>query len=202
MLAGAVYRHATATVAAPPKKSLLETILGWIFDHIIKPLLAPIGRALGAGRGVGTAVGIVTIVLAALALAYLAYRLAMRYARRSFVRDAIRETPLGSPRDAADWVAFARAAAARGDFAEAIAALFTAALTTLDVAEIVRYDASRTPGEYRRLVRRECVPAADAFDELAQAFVRARFAPQPVDAAAFRIASGAFARFDPIARTS
>lgn len=202
VLAQAVFRHATATVAKPPPKSLLETIFGWFYDHVIKPLLAPIGRALGAGRGVGTAIGIITIVIAALVLAYLAYRLAVRYARRSPVRDAAREAPLGRARDAADWVAFARAAAARGDYAEAIAALFTAALTTLDAAEIVRYDASRTPGEYRRIVRRECGPAADAFDDLAQAFVRAQFAPQPTDAAAFGIASGAFARFDPIARTS
>ena len=188
-------------MTAPPPKSLLQIIFGWVFDHIIEPLLAPIGRALGAGRGVGTAIGIVTIVIAVLVLVYLAYRLAMRFARRAPVRDAVRESPLSDARDAADWVAAARAAAARGEFAEAIAALFTAALATLDAAEIVRYDASRTPGEYRRIVRRECVLAADAFDELNDAFVRARFAPQPTGAAAFAIASGAFARFDSVART-
>ena len=202
VLAGAVFRHASATVAAPPQKSLLQIAFAWIFDHFIKPLLAPIGRALGAGRGVGTAVGIVAIVIAAMVLAYLAYRLAMRYARPVRDRDLAREIPLDAGRDAADWVAVARAAAARGDFAAAIAALFTAALATLDAAEIVRFDAARTPGEYRRIVRQRCVPRADAFDELAQAFVRARFAPQPVDAAAFGIAAGAFARFDPIASIS
>ena len=197
-----MYRHAPATVAAPLQKSLLEIVLGWILEHLIKPLLAPIGHALGAGRGVGTAIGFVTIAIAVLILAYLAYRLALRFVRPRVVRDADNETPLAADREAADWVAFARAAAARGEFAEAIAALFTAALATLNAAEIVRFDASRTPGEYRRIVRRECVPAADAFDELAQAFVRARFAPQPTDAAAFDVASGAFGRFEPIARAS
>ena len=202
VLAQAAYRHVPATVAAPLQKSLLEIVFGWIFDHIIKPLLAPIGRALGAGRGVGTALGIVTIGIAALVLAYLVYRLAMRFARPPLVLDAVTQSSLDGPHDTADWVAFARLAAARGDFAEAIAALFAAALATLDAAEIVRFDAARTPGEYRRIVRRERELAADAFDDLAQSFVRARFAPQPVDAVAFGIASGAFERFEPIARAS
>jgi hypothetical protein len=202
VLAQAAYRHVPATVAGPLQKSLLEIVFEWISDHIIKPLSAPIGRALGAGRGIGTVLGIVTIAIAVLVLAYLAYRLAMRFARPPLVRDAVRESPLEGTYGAADWVAFARAAAARGDFAEAIAALFTAALATLDAAEIVRFDAARTPGEYRRIVRRERVFAADAFDELAQSFVRARFAPQPADAAAFGIASSAFERFEPNARAS
>jgi len=196
VLAQAAYRHVPATVAAPLQKSLLEIVFGWIFDHIIKPLLAPIGRALG------TALGIVTIGIAALVLAYLVYRLAMRFARPPLVLDAVTQSSLDGPHGTADWVAFARLAAARGDFAEAIAALFAAALATLDAAEIVRFDAARTPGEYRRIVRRERELAADAFDDLAQSFVRARFAPQPVDAVAFGIASGAFERFEPIARAS
>ena len=200
VLAQAIFRHADSTVAAPPQKSLLDVLSGWIFDHIIEPLLAPIGRALGAGRELGTMIGVVTIAIVALGLVYLAYRFAMRLGRRAPARDAVRETPLGADRSAADWVAFARALAARGDFAGAIAALFSAALATLDVADIVRYDASRTPGEYRRAVRRERTPAASSFDDLAAGFMRASYAAEPPDAGDYAAVAAAFDRFEPALR--
>jgi len=197
VLAGPAYRHAAATAAVAPPQSPLDVAWNWIVDHVIAPLLAPIARALGSSRDVGTAAGIATIALAVALLAYVVYRLALRTARPQRTHAAHAPTPLGTARDALAWRALARAAAGRGDFAGAIAALFAAALATLDERAIVAFDPARTPGEYRRLVRRERVAAADAFDELASAFVRARFAPQPPDAASFGAAVAAYERFEP-----
>ncbi len=88
-------------------------------------------------------------------------------------------------------------AAAAGDFARAIGALFAAALAALDERGIVPFDGARTPGEYRRLVRRARPPAAPAFDALAGGFVRAMFAPAPPQRADYDAAARAFAVLEP-----
>jgi len=199
VLAQQAYRHAGVTTAGAPARSPLDLAWTWIVDHLISPLVGTIGRALGSGRGVGTAIGVAALVLAATALAYIVYRIALGAARTQRPQATTSEVPLHAARDAAAWRAFAREAAARGEYATAIAALFAAALVTLDERAIVTFDPARTPGEYRSLVRRERAVAADAFDELAAAFVRARFGPGRSDAAAFGAATSAYERFAPLA---
>ncbi len=79
--------------------------------------------------------------------------------------------------DAAALRARALAAAAAGRYREAAALLWLSALRAVDERGRVRYDAARTPGEWRRAVR------DPAFDALARDAVLALFGDRPVDAA-------------------
>jgi hypothetical protein len=76
--------------------------------------------------------------------------------------------------------AAARDAARAGRFSAAIALLFQASLMQLDQRGTVRYDPSRTAGEYRRLVMRKASAASSDFEGLARAFTLAAFAQAPL----------------------
>jgi len=93
----------------------------------------------------------------------------------------------------------AAAAAAAGDYGRAIALLFRAALLDLDRAAIVTFDAARTPGEYRRLVRRALRAASAPFDELAVLFVHASFGTAPSCRVDYEAADRAYGAFAPLA---
>jgi hypothetical protein len=90
----------------------------------------------------------------------------------------------------------ARARACCG-YAGAIAALFGAALAELDARGLVAFDATRTPGEYRRLVRRARAQASVPFDDLAERFVRALYAPERPQPADYEAAERALAALEP-----
>ncbi len=85
--------------------------------------------------------------------------------------------PLHDDADAATLRARALAAAAEGRYRDAAALLWASALRALDERGQVRYDAARTPGEWRRAVR------DPAFDALAREAVVALFGGRAVDAA-------------------
>lgn len=59
------------------------------------------------------------------------------------------------PRTAADWEAEAARLAAEGRMREAAAALYQALLLRLDSRGAVRFDPSKTPGDYRREARKQ-----------------------------------------------
>jgi hypothetical protein len=61
--------------------------------------------------------------------------------------------PRAKPRAATDWEAEAARLAAAGRLREAALALYQALLLRLDAAGAVRFDASKTPGDYRREAR-------------------------------------------------
>ena len=200
VLAQPAFRTSAPESVAPPQPSALAVLWGWFLDHVLRPLLHPIGRALGATHGAATIVGLALVTLALVAFAAVIFRLALAFARsdgRVSVRDAAAATPLAARRSVLAWCALAREAAARGEFRAAIAAWYAAALVTLDERSVVALDASRTPGEYRRLVRRARAAAAAPFDELAEGFVRAAYAREEPATADFEAAARAFAEFEP-----
>ncbi len=193
-----MYHDAPASGTQKPTPSLWQLALDWIVEHIVRPLLRPIGSALSQSQGVGKWVGVGLIVLALVGLAFLIFRLVLAFARPS--NDGPRSggvRSLDDGRSSAEWLALARAAAERGDYERAIAALFAAALAALDERAVVPLDPSRTPGEYRRLVRRSRADASDAFDELAERYVRAAYAEAQPERADFDAAERAFASFEP-----
>ncbi len=198
VLADPAYRNAHATTAEKPHESLLGIIWDWIADHL-RPLLHPIGKALGATQGAGTLVGYILIALAILALVFAVFRLAIAFARPATPRGGreAESTALDADRSPPEWRALARAAAARGDYAGAIAALFGAALAELDARALVAFDATRTPGEYRRLVRRARAQASAPFDDLAERFVRALYAPERPQPSDYEAAERALAALEP-----
>ncbi len=199
VLADPAYRHAGQTTSEAPHESLLSIVLHWLFDHLIAPLIHPISRALAASSGVGTFVGFAFVAVALALLAYVAFRLAVAFAAPAVAARAgsLAARGLAIELGSADWRAAARDAAARGAYADAIAALFRAALAALDEHAIVAFDAARTPGEYRRAVRRARAAAAAPFDDLADGFVRAAFAGGTPQRAEFDAAERAFAAFEP-----
>ncbi len=198
ILADPAYRGAAPTTATAPQPSLLELAWHWFSEHFLGPLFHPLARALAASHGIGTLAGFALVALALGLLAFVGFRLAVAFGRPAVA--AARGRALGAREaalPAADWLAVARAAAARAAYAEAIAALFRAALAELDERAIVVFDAARTPGEYRRAVRRARAAAAAPFDDLAERFVRAAVADATPQRAEFDAAERAFAAFAP-----
>lgn len=184
--------------AAEADTSALERFFQWLGG-----LAGPIFNRLFEGAGDAASGNLLILVLyavAALAFVFLAAALAelllgrrvlrLRSGRSQAPAEAATASPESLQREAS-------AAADGGDFGRAIALLFRAALLVLDRAAILAFDAARTPGEYRRLVRREAVPAAPPFDELAARFVYATFGTQAASRADFDVANGAYAAFVP-----
>jgi hypothetical protein len=151
-------RYHTAPRAAAPKSwwdLLWDAIHKWWDD-----LTAPLGHLLGNGA-VTNVVGILVLALITGFLGYVAYRFVRPYLR-SFgaVRDRANAATPVHEGDAAALRALALAAAAQGRYHDAAGLLWSSVLRALDETGRVRYDASRTPGEWRRAVRD---PAFDAF---------------------------------------
>jgi hypothetical protein len=198
ILAQPAYHVARTNDKAPPP-SLWDQFWGWVGDHL-GWLLHPLVHVLAGSSKAGTVIGVALTIVALLALAYVVFRFAVALARGPRdVRTSARIRPLQTRLSAAEARAAAAAAAARGDYARAIAALFAAALAELDERAVVAFDATRTPGEYRRLVRVARARAAVPFDELSERFVRAAFGDVPVGRSDFEAAERAFAAFEPAA---
>jgi hypothetical protein len=199
ILAGPGYHHIVKTTSEEPHEPLWFVVGQWVWDHLVKPLLHPLGHAIVATRGIGSAAGLILSLCALAALTFVVFRLATAVARAPVAaRGGPRQMRmLEAERSARDWHAVARAAAARGDYAAAVAALFSAALAHLDERALVAFDASRTPGEYRRLVRRARAAAAPPFDALTERFDRALYAAEPTRAADYEAAERALAAFEP-----
>lgn len=203
VLAQPAYRHAPPSTAVAPSPSFWQILWNWLVDHVLRPLFGPIAHVLGSAHPVGAALGLVLIVIALLGLAFLVFRLAVAFIGPALARDgggAVAGVALDAERTREDWLTAARAAAARGDYARAIAALFGASLAALDERSIVPFDPARTPGEYRRMVRQATRPASAAFDELTDRFVRAAYAPRVPARDDFDAAERAFAAFEPLAK--
>ena len=201
VLAEPAFRAAPQTTATAAPPSLLDILWRWFFEHVLRPLLHPLASALSNAH-LAAPLGWVLIALALVAFTLAAARCALALARSRPRKAGAAELgrPLRAPRSAEGWLALAREAALAGDFARAIAALFAAALARLDEREVVAFDPARTPGEYRRLVRRACAAAAGAFDELALRFARAVYARGSANRDDFEAAEHALRAFEPATR--
>jgi hypothetical protein len=188
--------YAVAPKSAAPAESIFARALRWLAD-LWQRLFG--GLKLGGSAARIAADGAVVVLAAALVwLAFVVFRIAVgatEWRRRGDADPA--QAGLETAERAASLRAAARVAAERGDHGLAIVLLFRAALAALDERSLVAYDASRTPGEYRRLVRLSPAAASSAqFDELTARFVRASFAKLPASRADYDAAAGAFAAFD------
>jgi hypothetical protein len=158
------------------------------WDYLLQPLrslwrafIASLGHVFGNDN-------VTTLVGYAILFAVLVFLMVvlLRFARRvdwSRWRGAGRAAAgypaaaLHEDADAATLRARALAAAAEGRYHDAAALLWASALRALDERGRVRYDAARTPGEWRRAV------GDPAFDALARDAVTALFGGRAVDAA-------------------
>jgi len=90
----------------------------------------------------------------------------------------------GRPSRAAEWEARARRSAAAGEWREAALALYQALLLRLEERGAVRYDPSKTPGDYRREARRNA-EARGVLDGFLRAFEPVAFGGRALDAGGY-----------------
>ncbi len=174
VLAQPAYRSERTTAVAA-KQTLLEQILAWIKDKLGGVARAFL-RALHGAQTASAAFGIGLIIAMLALLIFLIARIVRFFAFGRGVPDqSVHGVASIAERGSSEWLGIARARAERADYAAAIAALFNAALRRLDERGIVPFDGSRSPGEYRALVRRALAPIAGAFDTLARRFLIASF---------------------------
>jgi hypothetical protein len=169
-------RYQTAP-QGPEPKSLWDIVFDWLQNWWEK-LTRPLGHVTGNER-VTTIIGFIVLALALLFLIVVTVRF-VRFQLKRRVRAERRFGNAGALDQSGDARAlFERAlsAAAAGRHHEAAALLWASALRALDERGRVRFDAARTPGEWRRAVR------DPAFDGLSRDAVVALFGDRDVDAA-------------------
>ncbi|MFI5388738.1 MAG: DUF4129 domain-containing protein [Candidatus Eremiobacterales bacterium] len=174
ILAESTYRVSATKPAQAQQPTIWERILNWIIDRI-DALLGGLATATQKVPIVGVIIGYAIVGAAVIGLAFVGYRIARRLTSRRDAAVPGLGDALPPSTNADDLYSLARDAARNGNAAPAVALLYQAALVLLDRVDRVAYDPSRTPGEYRRLVRRKAQAIADAFDALARLFVAVAF---------------------------
>ncbi len=167
-----------AAAQRPGEKTWLDDVLdalGRFWSWIVQPF-----RHLTGGGTVATVVGWIVVAAVVIALCVLLLvvitRLADRVLQRRAAGRAAGAAAIGAGRDARALLDEAAAAASAGRYREAAVLLWASALRALDERGRVRFDPSRSPGEWRREVRDA------AFDTLARQAVVALFGDRAVDA--------------------
>ena len=142
----------------------VASVLQWIFDRI-----ADFGELRQSAPWIFWAVMIWLVATLLVIIGHLVWTAVQ--AARMGADDPASATADGSPRTrprtAVDWEAEAARLAAEGRLREAAAALYQALVLRLDARGAVRFDPSKTPGDYRREARKH----ADASRSLT-AFLR------------------------------
>lgn len=159
----------------PGDKSWLDLLLealGALWRRLTEPLQHVLGN-----QTLTTVVGLAVLVALLAGVTIVVVRFARRGRTPKPARTHASAVALGDDVDARILFARALAATADGRHHDAAALLWASALRALDERGRVRYDAARTPGEWRRVVR------DPAFDALARDAVVALFGDRGVDAA-------------------
>ena len=184
----------------PPPKTWWERFIEWLAG-ILERLFGGVFRAATAAPKLSEVLAIALLAVVALALVVVIYRFVRAYflARPRRKPEEIGEI-IGPAPVAGTLYAAAREAAARGQFARAVMLLFQAALVALDRARVVPFDAARTAGEYRRMVRRSRPAAFASFDRLAQTFSFAAYAERATNEPEWNDADGAYRALEPLVK--
>lgn len=192
-------QEAVERVYARPEYQVHHGFREWI-ARMLNELLAWIGDRLGDFSQLRTSNPVIWWLvigwLAASAVALLAHILwsAVQAARRADDSPAAAGVTArrDRPRSAAEWEAEAGRLAAVGRLREAAAALYQALLLRLDGRGAVRFDPSKTPGDYRREARAH-PDAARALTAFLRLFEPVAFGGRALDAEGWermRVAAG------------
>lgn len=92
------------------------------------------------------------------------------------------DAPVEKPTRASEWEALARRAAGEGRWREAALALYQALLFRLHEGGSLRYDPAKTPGDYRRELRRRGGDAPRVLDAFLRGFEPVAFGGRALDA--------------------
>ncbi len=197
ILAQKAYQTGGTGPAPPPHQSILEKILLWLGERL-SDLFRIVFGATAKIPAIGAIVAVLYIALIAAVAAYLIFLLVSLLVRRRRHIPADEGTPLPQTVEPDALYELGAAAAARGQYAQAVALLFQACLHVLDRSGKLPYDASLTAGEYRRAVRRSLAAASPPFDAIAKTFVLAAFAQRPISKEEFMAADDAYRSLQPL----
>ncbi len=179
VLAARAYQIGGAGPAPAPHETLLEKLLTFI-AKLLGRILSGIFKATSSTPILGQIFAVIFVLLLVAALSYLVFRLFDAFSRGRPSAQQDDGSPLPQAIDPEELYQRGLSAANAGRYAEAVAMLFQASLANFDRQGTVAFDASRTPGEYRRAVRRKAGAASFHFDTIVHAFVMAAFAERPV----------------------
>lgn len=191
ILAESAYRVSATKPAQPQQPTIWERILNWIIEKIDE-LFGGLATATQRVPVVGVIIGYAIVGAAIIGLVFVGYRIARRLTSRRDAAVAGAGEALPHSTNPDELYALARDEARRGNAAQAVALLYQTALVLLDRVDRIEYDPSRTPGEYRRLVRRNAQTIADGFDAIARLFVAVAFGRASVGADDWLRADAAF----------
>jgi hypothetical protein len=159
----------------PGEKTWLDYVLDAL-QRLWDAIISPIRHLAGNGKA-SSVIGTVVLIAVVVLLGFVIARFARRVSWRRAPRPGAAFAELGGGGDARSLLARALDAASAGRHHEAAALLWASALRALDERGRVRFDAARTPGEWRRAVR------DPSFDALARDAVTALFGERGADAA-------------------
>lgn len=171
-----------APVARSPIQDGLAAAWRWIRDF-----LAWLTPDFNFGRAGDSALFLVLIALmVAVGVAAVVHFSGVlpRLLRRAESPGAAARRAAGRPSRAAEWEERARKAAAAAQWREAALALYQALLLRLEERGAVRYDPSKTPGDYRREARRNA-EAKGVLDGFLRAFEPVAFGGRALDAGGY-----------------
>ncbi len=180
VLSARAYQVGGAGPAPAPHETLWEKLLAFMAE-LLGRILSGIFRATASTPMLGQIFAVVMVLLLVAALSYLVFRLFDALSkRRRRSADADDGSPLPRTLDPDELYQRGLLAANAGRYAQAVVMLFQASLANFECQGTLAFDPSRTPGEYRRAVKRKAAAASFDFDTIAHAFIMAAFAEVPL----------------------
>lgn len=165
-LAAVYARPEFAAPSSSPLARLIGDVWGWM-----RRLLAELFQAVRTESGFANwlMLGALVVVTVWIALHLVRHTRNARHTRSHAWPSPASTAPLAQPSHAESWERAAAAAAAAQRWREAALALYQTVVLGLAEGGALHYDAAKTPGDYRREIRRE-QRAAAAFDAFLRIF--------------------------------
>lgn len=170
ILAEPAFRNVHTGLVSP---SFWDRVVAWINDHLASLFAGARGELAAASLAT---IGNVLLVFALFAIVFVAFRLTIQITAGSPTYRSPRSSPARDRSAVPDLRLAATQAAEKSQYGLAIVLLFQASLQLLDEARVVRYDASRTAGEYERLLRKSKPSCLEPFRTVARRFALIAFA--------------------------
>lgn len=164
---------------APVRTAWWTPITKWLGDRWHQ-LIDAFTHHVKIGTGASIAIGDLLLIAVIGLVVVVTVRLILQYVREAAPAEHARR--LESHASSEDLYADAQNAAQQGEYARAIALLFSGALAALDVRGVVHDDPSHTVNECRREVRARAPQCSAPFDIIARAFSAVVYADAPVSA--------------------
>lgn len=179
-------------VQSPARKTWWDTVLAWLHDRWAQ-LIDAFARHVHVSAKTSVAAGDIILVAVAAVVVIAIVRLLANAVRAAAAPAAV--ASLDSPAANADALhAQSVRAAERGDYPDAIALLFRAALAVLNVRGVLHDEPSRTVNECRRAVYERAPGSLSSFEALARTFTAAVYAEAPASNAQWDAAYRAYAQ--------